>query len=292
MLSEQAKKLRAGLRRYRPSQDLQAERAGWEAWAATQPLPDGINETMTSMGGVAGRLLAPDGNDDDALIIYFHGGGLVSGASITHRAFCCKLALAVDQSIFVVDYRRLPEADLNSVLSDGLAVLTAPRTARRLSVCADSSGAALALASMQKMRDQQKQLPDRAVFFSPALDATLLGNSFVENADRDPTLSLASLRHWQTVLQSVSSLLDPRLSPIFQPVRGLPPMLLLAGADELWRDDAVRLANGVQAVGGKVSLNIHEGMWHVWPMTGEMPETDRAIDQFAEFLAGNSEPDA
>jgi epsilon-lactone hydrolase len=288
MASPEAQRIRAGLFRFPPAGDIDADRAGWEGWAATQPLPAGVSERLTSIGNVPGRHLDPDRADQSSLIVAFHGGGLVSGASVTHRDLGSRLALATGQPVFLPDYRRLPETPLDEVLADGVAVLTAARTAQHLTVFADSSGAALALASMQAMRGQDLPLPDRVVFLSAAVDATLSGASFIENEPIDPTLSHASLRNWQRVIGALAPLDHPLLSPLFQSVHGLPPMLLLAGSDELWRDDSVRLAERVQAAGGSVKLSLYPEMWHVWPMSGTMPETEQAFAEIAAFTAAAS----
>lgn len=284
MASPEAQRIRAGLFRFPPAGDIAADRAGWEGWAATLPLTDQVAERLEAIGGVPGRTLAPQEPVEGATIVAFHGGGLVSGASITHRALGAELAIATRRSVFLPDYRRLPEHNPEQVLADALAVIAAARLARELTVFADSSGAALALAAMQALRDQGRALPDRVVFLSAAIDATLAGASFVENEAIDPTLSHASLRNWQGVIGRIAPLDHPVLSPLFQPLRGLPPMLLLAGSDELWRDDSVRLAEGVSAAGGKATLRIYPDMWHVWPMSGDMPETRQALDEIAGFL--------
>ena len=284
MASPEAEKIRAGLAHYPPSTDLQAERAGWEEWAASQPQPAGISETLESLGGVRGRLLVPEGARSNALVLVFHGGGLVSGSSITHRGLGSQLALASRRAIFIPDYRLLPESAPEEVIADGLAVLAAARAKGDVTAYGDSSGAAVALAAVQRLRDEGRALPDRVIFFSAAIDATLSGASFFENETRDPTLSHAALRHWQSVLGPVAPLDHPLLSPLFQPVQDLPPMLLLAGSDEVWRDDSVRLAQRIESAGGRVRLSVYQDMWHVWPMSGDMPETDQALAEFVDFL--------
>jgi monoterpene epsilon-lactone hydrolase len=282
--SPEAQRIRAGLFRFPPAGDIEADRVGWEGWAATQPIPADVAETLTLVGGVSGRLLTPLDSRSDATIVAFHGGGLVSGASVTHRGLGVALALAAGRSVFLPDYRRLPEHSPDQVLADGVVVLGAARASGDLTVFADSSGAALALAAMQAMATRGDALPDRAVFLSPAVDATLSGASFHANEALDPTLSHTSLRHWQTVIGPLAPLDSPVLSPLFQPLGGLPPMLLLAGSDELWRDDAVRLSEGVAAAGGTVHLSIYPDMWHVWPMSGDMPETRQAFAEIAAFV--------
>ena len=54
--------------------------------------------------------------------------------------------------------------------------------------------------------------------------------------------------------------------------------------DEAWRDDSVRLAAQLSADGVSVQLEIADGMWHVWPLSGSFPEADAALECAAAFV--------
>jgi len=74
------------------------------------------------------------------------------------------------------------------------------------------------------------------------------------------------------------------LSPVFGALHDLPQVLLLAGSDEVWRDDSVRLAERLAASGGSVEVDVADGMWHVWPMSGSFPEATRALERATLFV--------
>jgi len=74
---------------------------------------------------------------------------------------------------------------------------------------------------------------------------------------------------------------------VFADLSGLPALLVQAGEHEILRSDSQRLSENARQVGVSVSLEIWEGMWHVWHMfAGLMPEAQRAIDRIGRFIQG------
>ncbi len=66
--------------------------------------------------------------------------------------------------------------------------------------------------------------------------------------------------------------------------RGLPPLLIHAGEDEILRSDAMRVAELARAAGVDVRLEIYPRMWHVWQLTLAMPQSIQSLDDIAGFL--------
>jgi acetyl esterase/lipase len=78
---------------------------------------------------------------------------------------------------------------------------------------------------------------------------------------------------------------DPFLSPCYCELRGLPPLLIHAGGDEILLSDAERLADQARAAGVDVTLAVWPGMWHVWhPLAPSLPEARQAIDDIGAFV--------
>jgi monoterpene epsilon-lactone hydrolase len=77
----------------------------------------------------------------------------------------------------------------------------------------------------------------------------------------------------------------PLLSPLYGDLRGLPPLLIHVGEDEILLSDATRLAEGAGAAGVKVSLVIWPKMWHVWHIFAPfMPEARQAVAEIGAFV--------
>ncbi len=287
--SAEALAIRAGIRREEvdPTSTVASQREGWERASAGDELVPGSTEQVGEVAGVPCRTIAraPSATGGAApaaaTIVYVHGGGLVMGSSITHRRFVSRLVARAGLPAVVVDYRRLPEHRVGDAVADVLAVVRAQHPAPVV-LAGDSSGAALALTAALGMAGEQPVLGLAA--FSGAFDATLSSPS-IDNAD-DPQLSRRALEHWQAIIRAAVNPADPAMSPLrAENLGAAPPMLLLAGSDEVWRDDSVRLADRLQAAGREVELQVVAGMWHCWPLWGEFPEAEVAIDTAAQFLA-------
>lgn len=282
--SAEAKAIRAGIRREEvdPTSTVTSQREGWERAAIGDHLVDGCTEQVGSVGGVPCRTIAPPTVGEVAgIIVYVHGGGLVMGSSVTHRRFVSRLVARAGMPAVVVDYRRLPEHRVGDAVADVLAVIQAQYPAPVV-LAGDSSGAALALSAALGGAGEQPVLGLAA--FSGAFDATLASPS-IDTAD-DPQLSRRALEHWQAIIRVAADPGDPAMSPLQAEDLGTaPPMLLLTGSDEVWRDDSVRLADRLLAAGREVELHVAPGMWHCWPLWGEFPEAEAALDGAARFLA-------
>jgi epsilon-lactone hydrolase len=270
-----------------PSATVESDRAAWIDAVAGVELAIGTEEVVEEIAGVPCRWVSPTGSDSSATIVYAHGGGLVAGSAVTHREFASRLAVAAVSDIVLVDYRLLPEHGIAQPIEDVVSVYRSlvirRATEQRCVVFAgDSSGAALMVAALVALRDAGDPLPAGLISFSGAFDATLSSPSIDEG--RDPQLSRATLEHWQDVIRPVVDLDDPRLSPVFALLDELPPVLLLAGSDEAWRDDSLRLAERLVANGVSVDLDVATGMWHVWPMWGSFPEAAAALERVAVFV--------
>jgi monoterpene epsilon-lactone hydrolase len=288
VISPQAATIRAGIVRapIDSSVSVLDERNAWEAAAAATPLPEWATEELVEIGGVACRLVRADGVSDRApTIVYNHGGGFVSGSSLTTRVFGARLSARTGAVVALVDYRLLPEHPFPAPLDDVVAVARACAANGRGEVLwlgGDSSGAALAIGAAIALRDFGIASVGGIVSICGAFDATLSSSS-IDDAD-DPQLDRAQLARWLTTVAPVADPFDPMMSPIYADVRGLPPALLLAGGDDVWRDDSTRMAARLAVAGDTVELHVVAGMWHCWPVWGEFPEADAALGTVAGFM--------
>ncbi|MEO8394448.1 MAG: alpha/beta hydrolase, partial [Chloroflexota bacterium] len=75
---------------------------------------------------------------------------------------------------------------------------------------------------------------------------------------------------------------------VFADLRGLPPLLIHAGEDEVLRDDSIRMAELAREAGVSVRLEVYPRMWHVWHLYhATLPQASHALEDIAEFLKLN-----
>ena len=77
----------------------------------------------------------------------------------------------------------------------------------------------------------------------------------------------------------------PLISPLFADLRGLPPLLIHVGDDEVLLDDAVQLAERARKAGVDATLDVWDKMIHAWhwffPM---LDEGQAAVDRIGAFV--------
>jgi monoterpene epsilon-lactone hydrolase len=152
-----------------------------------------------------------------------------------------------------------------------------------IEIAGDSAGANFTLSTLISLRDTGAPLPAAAVCISPITDLLATGESFRTKQDPAQTAAfvLAMARHYA----GNQDLHLPLLSPYYGDLRGLPPLLIQVGEDEILLSDATRLADNARAAGVDVSLVIWRKMWHVWHLfVPSLPEARQAIYAIGDFI--------
>jgi cation diffusion facilitator CzcD-associated flavoprotein CzcO/acetyl esterase/lipase len=259
------------------------------------PVPRGVRYLDAVVGGVSGEWVIADGQPDDAgspatTLLYVHGGGFVGCSPRSHRPLTAALAKR-GMRVFVPDYRLAPEHPFPAPLDDVLAAwrgLCAERDAAggkgRLVVGGDSAGGNLALALMVALRDAAEPGPAAAALFSPATDLTGASESLISNTGRDAMFHGKQLRHLADAYLAGADAAHPLASPLLADLTGLAPLLIHVGAEEVLRDDSLRLAAKARAAGVRVDLRVWPGMPHVWQLLQHLPEGRQSVAAAAKWL--------
>jgi len=216
------------------------------------------------------------------VILYLHGGAYFMGSPASYRNRAMRLSYRCHAEVFVPDYRLAPEHKYPAALDDGLAAwkyLKSVRKDARIFVAGDSAGGGLGLALMVRLRDLGLPLPDGAFLLSPWTDLTTSGASVDGNHGKDLWFTRRHLETWAKYYLGEADARSPYVSPVFADLKGLPPLFLLAGENELLLDDALRVRDGAKSAGTEVHVLIGERMQHDWPLT--LPWLDESKQAWA-----------
>lgn len=236
--------------------------------------PRGTVVAPQVVGGVpCEELRPPAGGDDDARLLYLHGGGYVVGSPRSHRSLIGRMAAGFGAPVLAVDYRLAPEHPHPAALHDVLAVWNALTElggpagtgldADRIAVAGDSAGAGLALALALSLRDAGRPLPAALGLISPWLDLDADIGGVRAPAPRDLLLNRTLLRVWAgAYLRAGAAPSDPLVSPLYADLAGLPPLVVHTTDDELIRADGRALAQRARAAGVPVSTEELPDLWH------------------------------
>lgn len=226
---------------------------------------------------------APCGNAN-CVILYLHGGAYTMGNANAYRGFVSQVAARAECSAFILDYPLAPEASLPIALDLACAAVEHLLAIYpQIAIVGDSAGGGLALAALATLR--ASRCITSAVLFSPWTDLTLGGSSVQENALRDVLLDPAKLADAAKAYVGAVPRDDPRASPLFGIPSNLPPLLIQVGSDELLLDDSRRYAAGACKAGAKITLEIWQGMHHVFQFdVTTLASARAALDRAASFL--------
>lgn len=251
-------------------------------------LPAGIEVAPVQVVDIPAEWIRPVGARKDQVMLYFHGGGYVSGTCQSHRAIVSKFVKNSGVGALLFEYRLAPEHPYPAALEDALTsygwLLEQGIAPGQIVFVGDSAGAGLVLATLLALRDKAVPLPAGAVAMSPVTDHTCSSESYRTKAQvclSPAGMGPACARHYA----GDSDLRLPYISPLYGDLQGLPPLLLYAGGDETLRDDSVGFAAKAQADGVELRLQIGEGLFHCYPaMAPLFPEARRAMDDICTFI--------
>src|ERR1700733_9371725 len=105
-----------------------------------------------------------------------------------------------------------------------------------------------------------------------------------ERASQDPVSTPAMLAQFAAGYLAGADPKTPLASPLFAPLAGLPPLLIQVGTADLLLSDAERLATAATQAGVDVTLQVGQGLPHVYQLLLGTPEAARATEQIGTFL--------
>jgi acetyl esterase/lipase len=251
---------------------------------------EGVTYDVATIGGVAGWWCRPQHPVDDCAVVYFHGGAYVLGSAGAYRNFVGQIAARANVAIFIADYGLAPEHPFPAAVNEAASVyrgLTASGLSK-LVIAGDSAGGGLALALLRLVTsaasDETVPKPLAAVVMSLWADLALTGESMETRAESDPILTRDALNQAAQLYLGNKDRHDPKASPLYGEVTGLPPVMFHVGEDEILLDDSRRFANRIEAAGGVAQLHIWEGMTHVFPSNVSLQAAKDALDEIGAFL--------
>lgn len=135
------------------------------------------------------------------------------------------------------------------------------------------------------MRDAGDPLPAAAVCLSPWVDLRCSLPSCNPGQPADPIIDRQVIRAMARAYMGLRRQRHPRASPLFADLRGLPPLLVQAGGDEILVDDAREIAVAAGEAGVHTTLEVWPRMIHVWQWYAPVLDEGRAaVKRIGEFI--------
>jgi acetyl esterase/lipase len=227
------------------------------------------------------RIYVPRGFKEGVLV-YYHGGGWVTGTLDDYDVLCRSLADASGARVVSVDYRLAPEHPFPAALRDALAALRwiSKRLVGNepLVILGDSAGGNLAAVAARELMPGEVDIALQ-VLVCPVLDHDFATESY-ERFGEGFVLSRSDMEwYWDQYVPDRSL----RRSPLASPLRasdldGLPPALIvLAGFDPLL-DEGLTYAARLEEAGVPSRVVVFSDAVHgFFPMATRLDRADQAV---------------
>ncbi|KAG0100290.1 hypothetical protein BGZ93_002862 [Podila epicladia] len=212
----------------------------------------------------------------DLVLLYAHGGGFEFGDTLQCFVYQQKLMgymqeKGVKIGIMGIDYSLSPETPFPGAVNEMVAAYEDLITKygvdpKKIITFGESAGGNLAHVVSLKIRDlypnQPELLPGGTISFSPYFpsDAPMTASIY------DVISPLGCERFMESYLRNDRALLlDPYVNPTHaKTLKGLPPMLIIAGGAEQFLPSIEQFAKKVKVDGSKVDLRVWAGRTHCW----------------------------
>ncbi|GLQ12269.1 hypothetical protein GCM10007913_42020 [Devosia yakushimensis] len=250
--------------------------AGILALQTREPADDGVTAENIDIetgedSALPGRLYRPLGllSRLNPMILYFHGGGFVTGDLDSHDASARALARRTGAMVISVAYRLAPEHKFPAAHEDAWAAwkwLVAKARElggdpRRLAIAGEDAGANLAANVALRARKERVTQPVHQVLIHPIAGSDLATASYGATLRVRP-IGLAAMRwRFRHLFEDAEAITDKRIDLVARDDwRGVAPAtIVLAGIDPL-RSEGEALAEALEAANVPVNCWVYDGV--------------------------------
>lgn len=275
--------------KFNPNKTIDEARRGMESLTKLASLPSKTKVEKITFNSISAEWICANEAHDDRVILYLHGGGYNICSPNTHRELAAHISMASGAKVLLPDYRLAPEQPFPSALEDATSayrwLLDTGLTSENIAIAGDSAGGGLSIATSISLRDAGEPSPASIACISPWTDLEMSGNSINTHAEIDPMLNLQSMKIMASNYIGEGDPRSPLISPIYADLKGISPLLIHVGSDEMLLDDSKRIAEKAKSAGVDVTLKIYDQMWHAFHLNARlMPEAKNAIEALGSFI--------
>ncbi len=261
----------------------------------TQSVMQVSDHTIQGAGGpIPVRAYVPPGPRPLPVLVYYHGGGWVTGGLEESDSQCRLLALWAGCVVAHVNYRHAPENVFPAALDDAYAgaVWVAENAsvvgadATRIAVGGDSAGGNLAASVALLARDRGTPPLVFQYLGYPVVDGSMSLPSYSENAAGFGLTADNMAWYWDQYVPDPANRNNPLAAPLAaDDLTGLPPALIMTAEFDPLRDEGEAYAARLQQAGVSVELKRYDGMVHGFlGQTGAVDAARQAMTDLAASL--------
>ena len=226
--------------------------------------------------------LTPRAGTSGEHLVYTHGGMYVLPLVAEHWWFLDRMARGSGVTVTVALHRLAPEGGVDAAYEFLRRIYLDLVRSGPVTLAGDSSGGGLALGQALAYRDTGLPTPRQVIVFAPWLDIALSHPAAELLQPLDAVLRVETLRACGRLWARDHDPRDPRVSPLFADLDGLPPVHIFQGGRDVLAADAQLLADRLRQAGNAgtftlVPTGFHGYLGAFW--TAEARAALRAVNQ-------------
>ncbi|HEV7254663.1 MAG TPA: alpha/beta hydrolase [Mesorhizobium sp.] len=234
---------------------------------------------------------------DQAVVLYFHGGGFILGGLDSHDDICAELCAGTGYAVVSIDYRLAPEHTGTAAFDDAVASYECAVSSfsRPIVLCGESAGGTLAASLAHHLRGHARA-PVGQVLIYPMLGGDERRGSHVVHAQA-PLLSADDIAAYKNIRANGADVSnDPRYLPLADTdFSGLPPTVVFTAECDPLSSDGEAYRDRLLQAGGRALWREEKGLPHGYLRARGTVARARAsfarIIAAAEMLGGGRWPE-
>lgn len=224
-------------------------------------------QTDEYMGRKIFTIKPKEGNTNNQVILYFHGGAYVAEMTTQHWEFIEKLVKDTGSTVILPDYPLVPKYSYHDVFKMAVPlykeIIERVQT-NNLIVMGDSAGGGLALALEEKMSEDKFLLPSKTILISPWLDVSMSNEKIDEVQKNDKDLNKETLALAGIAYAKEENTKEYLVSPLYGNLKGLNNITIYTGTYDILNPDVHTLKEKADEVGTQIEIKEYAEAQHIW----------------------------
>ena len=203
----------------------------------------------------------------EKVILYLHGGSYVAETSSNHWKFLEKLVKDTNATIILPDYPLTPKytyKDVFTMITPLYKEIIEEVQTNNLILMGDSAGGGMGLALLERLSEENVEMPYKTILISPWLDVRL-ENPEIDNVQKyDKDLNKESLKIAGIAYAGKDGIDSYLVNPIDGDLSKLKNITIFTGTNDILNPDVHVLEEKANKVNVSLEIKEYKGAGHIW----------------------------
>ena len=203
----------------------------------------------------------------EKVILYLHGGSYVAETSSNHWKFLEKLVKDTNATIILPDYPLTPKytyKDVFTMITPLYKEIIEEVPTNNLILMGDSAGGGMSLALLERLSEENTEMPYKTILISPWLDVRL-ENPEIDNVQKyDKDLNKESLKIAGIAYAGKDGIDSYLVNPIDGDLSKLKNVTIFTGTYDILNPDVHVLEEKAQKANVELKIKEYDGAGHIW----------------------------